>query len=314
MKKKIFITGINGFVGLHLAEYCLTKPDVRVYGTVFDGKFKKDKIQIFACDLTKKEQVKKVILKVKPDVIFHLAGQSQVSTSFDVPEKTLLNNIISDVNLFEVLKKIKSKAVVVTAGSSEEYGLTLKHELPIKEGNPLRPISPYAVSKITQEKLAFQYHQSYGIKTVLVRCFNTEGPRRPDTFVVSSFAKQVALIEKGKQKPVLYVGNLEAKRDFTDVRDVVRAYWLASQKCEFGEPYNICSGRTMSIQSVLDVLLSLSSVKNIKILQDPKRMRPSDISVIVGSNAKFKKQTAWQPKFSFKETMEEVLNYWRNVI
>ncbi len=312
---KILITGITGFVGSHLAEYCLAKPNVKLYGTFLSGNFiEKESMTFLKCDLTKKEQVKKMIAKIKPDVIFHLAGQSQVSLSFGAPEKTLINNLISDLNLFEAVKYANINPVIVIAGSSEEYGLTYQRELPIKEDNPLRPLSPYAVSKIAQEKLAYQYHKSYGLKIVLMRFFNTEGPRRPESFVASSFAKQIASIEKGKQKPVILVGNLEAKRDFTDVRDVAGAYWLAAQKCKFGEPYNVCSGKARSIKSVLELLVSMSSVKNIKIKQDLKRMRPSDIPVIIGDNTKFKKQTGWKPEIPFEKTMGDLLDYWRENI
>ncbi len=328
---KILITGITGFVGSHLAEYCLAKPNVKLYGTFLPVHFKKEvknlehiknKITFLKCNLTKKEQVKKVLLKVKPDKIFHLAGQSHVSFSWHAPEKTLINNITSDLNLFEAIKNAKINPVVVIAGSSEEYGQTLKNELPIKESNELRPLSPYAVSKIAQEKLAFQYYKSYGLKIVLARFFNTEGPKRGENFVASSFAKQIAQIEKsafakgsgetrGKKEPIIFVGNLEAKRDFIDVRDVARAYWLASEKCKFGQPYNVCSGKARSIKSVLDLLLSLSKVKNIKVKQDPKRMRPSDVPVILGDYSKFKKQAGWTPKIPFEKTMEDLLNYWR---
>lgn len=314
---KILITGATGFVGFHLAEYCLARPNVKLYGTFLAAKEIKNveqlkrKITLLKCDLTKKEQVKKVLLKIKPDKIFHLAGQSQVSFSFQSPEKTLLNNIVSDLNLFETVKHLKLNPVVVIAGSSEEYGLTFKNELPIKESNALRPLSPYAVSKIAQEKLAYQYCKSYGLKIVLTRFFNTEGPRRGENFVASSFAKQIAQIENGKQEPVIYVGNLDAKRDFTDVRDVARAYWLASKKCKFGQPYNVCSQKARSIKSVLDLLLSKSSVKNIKIKQDLQRMRPSDIPVIVGDYSKFKKQAGWKPTIPFEKTMEDLLEYWR---
>ena len=316
---KVLITGIAGFVGSHLAEYCLSKPNVKLYGIflhkeeIKNIKHIKEKITLLKCDLTKKRQVRRAILTVRPDKVFHLAGQSHVFFSWSSPEKTLLNNITSDLNLFEAVKNAKISPVIVLAGSSEEYGLTLKNELPIKENNPLRPLSPYAVSKIAQEKLGFQYHKSYGLKIVLTRFFNTEGPRRGEHFATSSFARQIANIEKRKQKPVIFAGNLEAKRDFTDVRDVAKAYWLASKKCEFGEPYNVCSGKARSIKSVLDLLVSKSSVKNIKIQQDPTRMRPSDIPVIVGDNTKFKKQTGWAPEIPFEKTMEDLLNYWREI-
>jgi len=320
---RILITGITGFVGSYLAEYCLKIPNVKVYGTVFplnfDSELNKmgeigEKIEFLKCDLTEKESVKEVILKSKPDKIFHLAGQSRVSSSFQSPEKTLFNNIVSDLNIFEAVRELKLNPVIVTAGSSEEYGLTLKKELPIKESNPLRPLSPYAVSKITQEKLAFQYHQSYGLKNVLLRFFNTEGPKRGQEFVTSTFAKQIVEIEKGIKEPIISVGNLDAKRDFIDVRDAVAAYWLASEKCKFGEPYNVCSGKARSIKAVLNLLLGLSKVKNIKIMQDSTRMRPSDVPTILGDYSKFSGKTGWKPKISFEKTMEDLLNYWRGIL
>jgi len=317
---KILITGITGFVGSHLAEYCLTQSKAKVYGTVLSHHLGdelkriehiKDRIELFECDLTNRVAVVRVLNKVKPDKIFHLAAQSFVPTSWKSPEDTLVNNIISELNIFEVVRELKLNPVIVIACSSEEYGLIFKNELPVKETNPLRPLSPYAVSKIAQEKLALQYHYSYSLKTVLTRFFNTEGPRRGQEFVTSNFAKQIAEIEKGKREPIIYVGNLETKRDFNDVRDMVRAYWLASEKCKFGEPYNVCSGKARSIRSVLNLLLGLSKVKNIKVKQDPERLRPSDVPILQGDSSKFRKQTGWKPKIPFEKTMEDLLNYWR---
>jgi len=320
---KILITGLTGFVGSHLAEYCLTQKDIEVYGTVFSHHLGdelkrvehiKDKIELLECDLTNRVAVARVLEKAKPDKIFHLAAQSFVPVSWKSPEDTLFNNIISELNIFEVVREMKINPIIVIAGSSEEYGLVYENELPIKETNPLRPLSPYAVSKITQEKLAFQYHQSYGLKTVLARFFNTEGPRRGQDFVISNFAKQVAEIEKGKREPIIYVGSLEAKRDFSDVRDIVRAYWLASEKCKFGEPYNVCSEKTRTIKSVLNLLLSLSPVKNIEVRQDPERMRPSDVLILLGDCSKFKKETGWMPEIPFEKTILDTLDYWREII
>jgi len=317
---KILITGITGFVGSHLAEYCLTQSKAKVYGTVLSHHLGdelkriehiKDRIELFECDLTNRVAVVRVLNKVKPDKIFHLAAQSLVPTSWKSPEDTLVNNIISELNIFEVVRELKLNPVIVITCSSEEYGLIFKNELPVKETNPLRPLSPYAVSKIAQEKLALQYHYSYSLKTVLTRFFNTEGPRRGQEFVTSNFAKQIAEIEKGKREPIIYVGNLETKRDFNDVRDMVRAYWLASEKCKFGEPYNVCSGEARSIRSVLNLLLGLSKVKNIKVKQDPERLRPSDVPILQGDSSKFRKQTGWKPKIPFEKTMEDLLNYWR---
>ena len=317
---KILITGITGFVGSHLAEYCLQRPDIEVYGTIMSHHLGdelkrveqiKNKIELLECNLTNRIGVARVLEKSKPDKIFHLAAQSFVPVSWKSPEDTLFNNIIAELNVLEVIRELKLDPVIIIAGSSEEYGLVQENELPIKETNPLRPLSPYAVSKITQEKLAFQYHRSYGLKTVLTRFFNTEGPRRGQDFVTSNFAKQIAEIEKKKKEPIIYVGNLEAKRDYSDVRDMVKAYWLASEKCNFGEPYNVCSEKAITIRSVLDLLLSLSTKKNIKVEQDSARMRPSDVPILYGDCSKFRKQTGWKPEIPFEKTMEDLLNFWR---
>ena len=320
---KILITGTTGFVGSHLAEYCLKQPRVKIYGIVLPHHLRdeaqrirdiKDKIELLECDLTNRIEVVRGLEKSKPDKIFHLAAQSVVSTSWKFPEDTLINNIISELNIFEVVREMKLNPVIVIACSSEEYGLVFENELPVRETNPLRPLSPYAVSKVAQEKLAFQYHQSYRLKTVLTRFFNTEGPGRNQDFVTSNFAKQIAEIEKGKREPIIYVGNLEAKRDFSDVRDMVGAYWLASEKCRFGEPYNVCSEKARSIKSVLDLLLSLTKVKNIQVRQDSQRMRPSDIPIVRGNCSKFKKETGWRPEIPFEKTISDTLNYWREKI
>jgi GDP-4-dehydro-6-deoxy-D-mannose reductase len=317
---KILITGITGFVGSHLAEYCLTMPDTEVYGTILSHHLGdelkriehiKDKITLFECDLSNRIAVQRILSKVMPDKIFHLAAQSFVPTSWKSPEDTLFNNIMSELNIFEVVREFGINPVIQIAGSSEEYGLVYENELPIKEENPLRPLSPYAVSKVAQDNLACQYYHSYGLKTVITRAFNHEGPRRGEQFVTSDFAKQIAKIEKGKQEPIIYVGNLDAKRDYSDVRDIVGAYWLATEKCKFGEPYNICSGRAWTIKSVLDFLLSKSTRKDIKIVQDPSKMRPSDVPVLLGDCSKFKKQTNWESKIPFEKTLEDTLNYWR---
>ncbi|MDO8470500.1 MAG: GDP-mannose 4,6-dehydratase [bacterium] len=316
----ILITGITGFVGSHLAEYCLKMPDAKVYGTVFSHhlgdemeriKHIQDKVTLIECNLTNRVAAAKAIFKARPDVIFHLAAQSFVPTSWKSPEDTLFNNIFSELNIFESVRELEMNPVIVIACSSEEYGLIAENELPIKESNPLRPLSPYAVSKITQEMLAFQYHQSYGLKTVLTRFFNIEGPGRGQDFVASNFAKQIAEIEKGKKEPTVFVGNLEAKRDFTDVRDTVRAYWLASERCAYGTPYNICSGKAWTMQEVLNILMKLSTAKNIEVRQDAERMRPSDVPVLLGDNTKFRETTGWNSEIPFEKTMEDLLNYWR---
>jgi len=321
---KVLITGLTGFVGSHLADYILANfPEVEIFGIkrwrskTENTEHLKDKIKFHECDIKDAHNVYEVIDQIRPDKIFHLAAQSYVPASWDSPVETLMINIAGQTNIFEAVRKIKFKEpdydpIILIAGSSEEYGLVLPDEVPIKETNPLRPLSPYGVSKVCQDLLGFQYWHSYKIRSIRSRAFNHSGPRRGEVFVDSNFAQQIAKIEKGKQEPIIKVGNLEAQRDFTDVRDIVRAYWLATEKCQPGEVYNICSGKSYTIQEVLDKLLSLSTNKEIKVEQDPERMRPSDVMILKGDNTKFKAVTSWQPEIDYlNQTLLDMLNYWR---
>jgi GDP-4-dehydro-6-deoxy-D-mannose reductase len=253
--------------------------------------------------------VLKAIKESRPNYIFHLASASSVFQSWKSPAQVMKSNIIGTVNLFEAIRKSGTDPRVQLAGSSEEYGMIYPEELPVKETNALRPLSPYAVSKVAQDRLCYQYYKSYGLKTVITRAFNTTGPRRPPIYVTSNFARQIAEIEKGRE-PVIHVGNLTAQRDFSDVRDIVRAYWLAIRECDPGEAYNICSEKARTIQAVLDLLLSLTT-QSIKIQPNPSRMRPSDIEIIQGDCTKFKKRTGWKPQIAFERTMADLLDYWR---
>jgi len=313
---KALITGITGFVGSHLAEYLLEMKGVEVSGIErWRSKTEnidhlKKKINFIECDMRDASSMEKAIKSIKPDKIFHLAAQSFVPTSWHAPAETLSTNIIGQLNLFGAVRETGMNPWIQIAGSSEEYGMVYENELPIKETNPFRPLSPYAVSKIGQDFLAYQYWASYKLKVVRTRGFNHTGPRRGDVFVESTFAKQIAEIEKGKKEPVVYVGNLEARRDYTDVRDMVRAYWLATEKCEPGEVYNICTGNVWKVQNILDYLISLSKLK-VTVKQDPARMRPSDVPVLVGDNSKFVKATGWKPEIPFEQTLTDLLNYWR---
>lgn len=312
---RILITGVSGFVGSHLAEYCLGK-GVEIFGAIRwrsrteNINHIKDSIKLLDCDIRDASSVMKTIENSRPDYIFHLAAQSFVPTSWHAPAETLMTNIIGELNVFEAVRELGLDSRIQIAGSSEEYGKVLGNELPIKETNPLRPLSPYGVSKVAQDTLGYQYHESYGMKIVITRAFNHEGPRRGDVFVTSNFAKQIAEIEKGIKDAVIEVGNLEAKRDFTDVRDTVKAYWLSLEKGIPGEVYNICSGQTIKIKDMLDMLLSLSSVK-VEVKQDPARMRPSDVPILLGDCTKFREATGWEPKIPFEKTLEDLLNYWR---
>ena len=313
---RILITGITGFVGSHLAEYALAKESVEVYGTVrwrsrMDNvEHIQDRIQLLDCDLRDNVAVKRTLEEARPEYIFHLAAQSFVPTSWKAPAETLTTNILSELNLLESIRDLKLDTRIHVAGSSEEYGLVFEDEAPIKEDNPLRPLSPYAVSKVAQDYLAYQYNQSYGIFTVRTRAFNHTGPRRGQVFVTSDFSRQVALIEKDKKEPVIEVGNLEARRDFSDVRDIVRGYWLSLEKGEPGEVYNLGSGRAVTIQEMLDLILSMSDVE-IEVRQMPERMRPSDVELLLCDYSKFNRATGWEPEIPLEKTIADLLDYWR---
>lgn len=311
---RVLITGITGFVGSHLAEFALEQ-GAEVYGSYrwrsrmenIEGI--KDRVHLVECELTDAVSVTRMIDDVKPDRIFHLAAQSFVPTSWHAPQQTLSNNILSQLNIFEAIRGTETR--IQLAGSSEEYGLVYPEETPIKETNPLRPLSPYGVSKVAQDMMGYQYYRSYGIYIIRTRAFNHTGPRRGQVFVTSNFARQVAMIEKGLQEPVVKVGNLEARRDYTDVRDIIRGYWLSLDGgCKPGEVYNICSGNSWKIQSVLDHLLSLSKVK-VKVEVDPERLRPSDVPILVGDSTRFTEATGWKPEIPIEKTLEDLLNYWR---
>ena len=313
--KKVLITGITGFVGSHLAELLLDQK-YTVFGSVRPRSktenidHLRSKVKLFDVDILDSHNLYDLVEDTRPDYIFHLAAQSFVLTSWSSPANTLQTNLIGTVHLFEAVRKLKLDPVIQIACSSEEYGLVKENELPVKETNPLRPLSSYAVSKVAMDMLGYQYFKSYGLKIVRTRGFNHTGPRRGEVFAESTFAKQIAEAEKGLRKPVIEVGNLAARRDYTDVRDMVRAYLLTVQKGEPGEVYNICSEKTWRIKKVLEILLSFSKTK-MTVKKDPARMRPSDVLVLLGDCSKFKKQTGWQPKIPFEKTLEDLLNYWR---
>lgn len=313
---RALITGITGFAGSHLAEYLLSLGGIEVYGSV-RWRSRLENIQhIYAqlklseCDLTDASAVDTLIAEARPDFIFHLAAQSFVPASWRAPAETLVNNILAELNIFEAIRRLGINPRLQIACSSEEYGLVYPQELPITEDNPLRPLSPYGVSKVAQDLLAYQYAQSYSMSIVRTRTFNHTGPRRGEVFATSNFARQIAEVEKGLREPVIAVGNLQARRDFTDVRDVVRAYWLALEKGVPGEVYVICSGRAYTMQEILEMLLAASPVK-IEIRQDPERLRPSDVPVLLGSHDRFSHLTGWQPAIPLRVTLADLLEYWR---
>ena len=340
---RVLITGITGFAGSHLAEYIVAEhPEISVYGTVrwrsrmenldqlrarglldlVEGRYsdrtvglrdetKKGRVTLLYCDLVDAGSVEHLVSAVQPNRIFHLAAQSFVQSSFDEPASTLFTNINSQLNLLESMRRHDALQIRMhIAGSSEQYGLVHEDEVPMKETNPLRPLSPYAVSKVAQDKLAYQYFKSYGLHLVVTRGFNHTGPRRGLIFVTSTLAKQIAEIEAGLHEPVIYHGDLTSRRDWTDVRDMVRAYWLALEKAEPGESYNVGSGRTWTIREMLDILLSHSKVK-IRLQEDPARLRPSDVKILWADTSKFRAATGWEPRIPFERTLGDLLDYWR---
>ena len=311
------ITGITGFAGSHLAEYILAEhPDVEVFGT-FRWRSRMDNVEhlgrnvhLVEADLRDYSSMHRALEISRPDYIFHLAAQSFVPSSWSAPNDTIVTNVTGQTNLFEAIRILKLDPVVQLACSSEQYGLVLPNEVPIKETNPLRPLSPYAVSKVAQDYLGYQYFQSYGLRVIRTRGFNHTGPRRGQVFVTSNFCSQVAAIELGLQEPVIRVGNIEAIRDFTDVRDMVRAYWLAVTRAKPGEVYNIATGQGIRIREMLDRVLALSRVE-VKVEVDPDRLRPSDVEILIGDSSKFRADTGWEPRIPFDQTLQDLLAYWR---
>jgi GDP-4-dehydro-6-deoxy-D-mannose reductase len=311
---RILITGINGFVAGHLAEYLLAHGGYELWGQSRGVSLAlpqlRGRVQLYSADLQDAAAVRALLEAARPDVVMHLAAQAAVGLSFSDPLGTLLPNISGQVQLFEALLHAKLDPLVLIVGSADVYGLIDPATPRIDETTPLRPSNPYAVSKIAQDMLALQYWLSRRVRAVRLRPFNHIGPRQSEHFVASAFAAQIARIEAGEQPPVLRVGNLEAERDFTDVRDMVRAYHLAFAHCEPGEVYNIGSSRATRINHLLALLLAHSRVP-ITVEPDPARMRPSDVPRMVCDRTKFEAATGWQPHIPLEQTLADLLDYWR---
>ena len=316
---RVLITGITGFAGSHLVDYMLTLKGIEIHGIqrwrsrTENVDHVVDKISMYECDMRDAHSVTNVIKDVRPDRIFHLAAQSLVPASWKTPAETLGTNVLGQVNIFEAVKRVGISPRIQIAGSSEEYGLVHTDELPVKETNALRPLSPYAVSKVAQDMMGYQYFKSFGMDIVRTRAFNHTGPRRPPVFVCSDFAKQLVEAELGLRDPIIKVGNLEAKRDFTDVRDTVVGYWLLLEKGKAGEVYNICSGNCFRMRDILDMLIDITKSK-VKIVEDKDRMRPSDVPVLQGDNTKFRSLTGWEPKIPFEKTLSDIVDFWREAL
>jgi GDP-mannose 4,6-dehydratase len=316
---RVLITGITGFVGSHLADYLVAEhPDTELFGTKRwrsprdNIRHLEGRIQLFDCDLRDLSSLIGMLSQVKPDVVFHLAAQSYVKTSYTAPVDTIETNVAGTVNLLEAVRICGLDPTIHVCSSSEVYGQVTERDVPIKEDCPLRPVSPYAVSKVGEDMAAYMYHVAYGLKTVRSRMFTHSGPRRGEVFVDSFFSRQLALIEHGAQDPVIRVGNLDSVRTFCDVRDTVRAYWLLTQSCPPGEVYNIGGTTTMTIREMLDMLLGMTVYQGrIEVRVDPELLRPADVTLQIPSTEKFKAATGWEPRIPYEQTLSDMLQYWR---
>lgn len=312
--KKVLITGATGFVGKHLTDYLFQKSELELYGTSLSESDKNEKIHIKKIDLTDLNQVKNLINEIKPDYVYNLAALTSPAESFKNPAPVVLSNIGIQINLLNALKDaglMDTRTLIVS--SSEVYGMVEEKDLPIDEETPMRPVSPYAVSKIAQDFMGLQYNLSYKMDIVRVRPFNHTGPGQTPVFVIPAFAKQIAQIEKGIQEAVISVGNLSSKRDFTDVRDIVQGYQLLTEKGVGGEAYNIGSGKSVAIKYLLDTLLSMSK-ESIEVRQDPERLLPVEIPSVYCDNSKINSLTGWKPEISIEKTLKDTLDYWRSVV
>lgn len=325
MKKKALITGITGMVGSHLADYLLKNTDWDIYGMCrwrspldnisqhIDAINHKNRVFLEYADLRDAIAINNLFSKVEPDYVFHLAAQSYPKTSFTAPLDTLDTNIEGTTRVLEAIKTYCPKAIVHVCASSEVFGRVPKEKLPINEECTFHPASPYAISKVGTDLVGRYYAEAFGMTVMTTRMFTHTGPRRGDVFAESTFAKQIAMIEKGLQEPVIKVGNLDSLRTFADVRDAVRAYYmLVTVNPQGGQYYNIGGSYVCKIGDMLNTLIGMSTCPNkITIETDPERLRPIDADLQVPDTTKFKQHTGWEPEIPFEKTMQDLLNYWR---
>ena len=310
--RRALIVGAAGFVGKYLADelnaaggwsVCVTKMPQEALSIA--------SVTAYDLNILDRVAVDTLLAELRPEVIFHLAAQSSVAVSWKNPGLTVDVNIKGTLNLLDAVRDCGFSPRVLLIGSSEEYGAVVPEEIPVKETTLPRPGNIYAVTKNTQNQLGRLYAQAYGLDILSTRSFNHIGPNQTPLFVVADFCRQVVEIEKGRHEPVLQVGNLSAKRDFTDVRDVVRAYRLLALTGEKGETYNVGQGKAVEINVILQMILSLSK-ETIQVEIGPAKLRPIDVPIIEADISKLQKATGWKPEISLGQTLEETLTYWRN--
>lgn len=313
---RVLITGMSGFAGQHLADLLLRETHWTLIGASRDtqGDRQSQRVLWWQIDLKNADAVKRLLKYERPDVIVHMAAQAHVPTSWQNARATYEDNVLSQLNLFEGIIAAKLTPRVLVISSNEVYGRPASRDvLPYREDYPLHPNNPYAVSKCTQDLMALQYHISHGYDVLVARPFNHIGPRQAARFVAADFAQQIAEIEAGQREPVMMLGNMSTERDFTDVRDVAHAYFDLIKNGEAGEVYNVCSGRPCSIQHLLDVMLGMSTAK-IEQRTDPAKFRPADTPISYGDAAKIRAATGWEARIPFEQTVNDILNGWREQV
>ncbi len=310
---KALIIGGAGFVGGYLIRE-LKAAGQEVFATCLENESIAEDCTVRTLDILDKNALSPLIAEIQPDVIYHLAAQSSVSVSWKKPQLTADINIIGTINVLEAVRDSGKKDIrLILIGSGEEYGFIRPDACPLSENEPLNPGNIYAATKACQGMLGEIYARAYKMDIVMVRAFNHSGPGQLPVFVISDFCRQIAMIEKNKAPAVMSVGNLTAKRDFTDVRDIVRAYRLLGDMGVSGRTYNVGRGKAVEIQYILDTALKLSGTE-IEVRQDPSKMRASDIPVIEPDVTRIYNDTGWKAEITMEKTIEDTLNYWRNTI
>jgi GDP-4-dehydro-6-deoxy-D-mannose reductase len=315
---KVFITGIAGFAGRHLTAFLLNRGDEVAGLEPEDNEdlgllTKTHDVKIFTGDIRDEKTITKALKQFKPDIVYHLAAQSSVRLSFENPQETLAINIMGSLTLLEAINKVDFPIKTLVISSSEVYGPLKPEEVPVTEEHPLRPVNPYAVSKASIDLLAYQYVKSYGQQVYIARAFSHSGPWQKTVGVLSDWAFQVAKIDLGLSQPTIKVGNIQVRRDYSDVRDVIRAYVDIVDKGRIGEPYNVCSGTGYELADLLEKYRQFTS-KNIEVVVDQSRMRPVDIPILVGSNKKIRRDTGWNPTIPIDKTLKDLFDYWREYL